>query len=222
MHPISIRPYQSADEAAIQEITYRTGFKGEDMTGRGFCDDARLWFLIFIAYYTRYEPEHFFVAEDKGNHQVIGFICGTPDTLAQEASFRIRMVPRIVLRLFGYTSWHYPRSFKTVFKMARQYSSGTEDAVNDPIITAYPAHLHINILPGYQGRSVGSRLIAKFEEHMRNLRIPGIHLGTTNKNYKAVPFYQKMGYSIVQESEIVPHPDFDDLKYLMFAKKLQT
>jgi GNAT superfamily N-acetyltransferase len=217
---ITIRPYQPADEAEIIDITYKTGFKGEDLAGRGHCEDARLWYLIFIAYYAHYEPDHFFVAVETSKDSVIGFICGTPDTLTQEVQFRRRMVPRIVLHLFGYTIWRYPRSFKNVLVMIREFSGGTEQAADDPIITQYPAHLHINLLPGHQGLGIGTRLMEHFEAHMRGLGASGLHLGTTNKNHKAVPFYYKMGFSIVHESEIVHHPEFDDLRYLMFTKKL--
>jgi ribosomal protein S18 acetylase RimI-like enzyme len=220
MSPIQIRPYQASDESAIQEITYRTGYKGEDLTGRGYCRDTRLWFMLFIGYYTRYEPEHCFVAVDSENGQAVGFICGTPDTLKQEAQFRQWMVPRIGLRLLGYTSWRYPRCFLNVWRMVRDYARGTEEASKDPIIAQYPAHLHINLLPAYQSQGAGSQLMRRFEEHMRDLNVRGLHLGTTNKNLKAVPFYRKMGFEIAQDSGIVKHADFDDLRYLMFTKTL--
>jgi ribosomal protein S18 acetylase RimI-like enzyme len=104
----------------------------------------------------------------------------------------------------------------------RYYMSGTEDDESESIITQYPAHLHINLLPGFQGQEIGTRLMNRFEDHMTDLGVKGLHLGTTNKNYKAVPFYQKMGFEIVQESEIVPHPFFDDLKHLVFAKRIRN
>ena len=219
---MSIRPYQPADESTIIEITFRTGLMGEDLTGSGYVDDALLWYLIFIGYYPRYEPESFFVAVDSESDQVIGFICGTPDTLKQEARFRQKMVPRIALHFLGYTSWRYPRTFKHVLGLFRNYVSGTEDVENDPLVAQYPAHLHINLLPGCQGQGTGTRLIQHFEEHMIGLGSKGLHLGTSNKNFKAVPFYHKMGFKIVQESEIIPHPLFDDLRYLMFAKELES
>jgi ribosomal protein S18 acetylase RimI-like enzyme len=217
---VSIIPYRPTDESAIIAITFKTGLMGEDLTGRGYVEDARLWYLIFIGYYTRYEPENFFVAVDPESNQVVGFICGTTDTQTQEARFHKKMVPRIGLHFFGYTSWRYPRTFKNVFGLIRGYSSGSEDVENDPIISQYPAHLHINLLPGYQGQGIGTRLMMQFEEHMIGLGAKGLHLGTTNQNTKAVPFYRKMGYEIVHESEIFPHPLFDDLRYLMFAKEL--
>ena len=168
MSSISIRPYQPEDESAIIEITYRTGFTGEDLTGRGHCDDARLWYLIFIAYYAHYEPKHFFVAVDSENNKVVGFICGSPDTLQQEAAFKKHMIARILFRLLGYTSWRYPRSFKNVLDMMRWVTEGTKDAENDPIIAQYPAHLHIDLLSGFQSQGMGTKLMQHFELVVEN------------------------------------------------------
>jgi ribosomal protein S18 acetylase RimI-like enzyme len=220
MPVFSIRPYQTSDENAIIEITYKTGYMGEDLTGRRYCDDVRLWFMIFIFYYVHSEPEHFFVAVDTESNSVVGFICGTPDTLTQEVMFRKKMVPRIFMRLIGYTIWRYPRSFMTIWGMYRHHTESTFDAEIKPIITQYPAHLHINMLPKFQGQGMGTKLIKRFETHMKGLGTKGIHLGTTNKNFKAVPFYYKMGFELLHESNIVPHAEYDDLRELIFAKKL--
>jgi len=38
---------------------------------------------IFIFYYTKYEPEHCFVAVDSPTNTVVGFIVRTPDTSTQ-------------------------------------------------------------------------------------------------------------------------------------------
>ncbi len=222
MSEIKIRPYQAKDKSAIIDIAFKTGFTGEDLAGRGYCEDARLWYLLFIAYYNHYEPEHFFVAVEAQNDKVVGFICGTPDTLSQEKNFKRLMVIRIMIRLFGYTSWRYPRSFKNVLGMLRWVTEGTKDADNDPIIAQYPGHLHINLLPGFQSQGTGTRLIQHFEMHMSGLGLNGIHLGTTSKNHKAVPFYHKMGFDLIEESDTVPHPAFGDVKFLMFAKSLEA
>ena len=223
MTEIVIRPYKPEDEAAIQEITYRTGFNGEDLTARHYFDDPRLFFLIFIYDYVRFEPEHCFVAvSDDRQAAVVGFICGTPDTVAQEARFAKEIPWRIGFRAFAYTSWRYPRTFKTLIEMTRQREGLPDQEQSNQIVAKFPAHLHINLMPGYQGLGIGSRLIQTFEDHMRRLGVSGVHLTTTNQNFKAVPFYQKMGFRIQYQSEIVPHPYFDDLRFLIFAKTLMN
>lgn len=219
---IIIRSYRPEDEAAVEEITYRTGFKGEDLTDRGFIDDQRLCFLISIYYYVRYEPEHFFVAVDTRNDAVVGFIGGTTDTAAQKKRFAKRIIPRVVLRTFLITTWRYPQSFGTLLKMTRMLDSLGDRETAAAIESEYPAHLHINLLPEYQGQGLGTRLMHHFEGHLIGQGARGVHLGTSNHNRKAVPFYKKMGFVLVSETVVKSHPVLDDLKLLTFAKKLGT
>jgi ribosomal protein S18 acetylase RimI-like enzyme len=222
MSEIVIRRYEKEDEAAVEEITFRTGFQGEDLTGRGYFDDKRLFFLIFIYYYARYEPEHFFVAVDTTDSTVVGFICGTPDTVSQRAHFLRTMTPRIALRAFLVTVWRYPRTFKTLLGFIRTARDLNIGSTSVPIDDEYPAHLHIDLLPEYQSQGIGTRLMARFETHMRGQHVAGIHLGTTNRNHKAVPFYRKMGFEVVKEVRARSHPAGDGLILLTFAKKLSA
>lgn len=214
---IIIRNYKPEDEAAIEDITYRTSFKGEDLTGRGFFDDSRLWFEMFIYYYTKYEPQHFFVAV--ANDTVVGFICGTTDTVAQQRAFRRKMIWRIVRRVLLHTIWRYPTAFRTLTRM-RGPVDNAKEAVPD-LKTTYLAHLHINLLPEYQHLGIGTRLMRHFEAHLIDQGAKGVHLQTTNHNRKAVSFYEKMGFALIHETELRTHPELDDLKLLTFAKKLQ-
>jgi len=220
---VIIRSYRPGDEAAVEAITYRTGFKGEDLTGRGFVSDRWLCFLTSIYYYVRYEPAHFFVAVDTGKDAVVGFIGGTTDTGTQEKNFAKKIIPRIALRMFLFTIWRYPSSFWTLMKMTRMLGSlGDRKTIVAAIQSEYPAHLHINLLPEYQGQGVGTRLMRHFEAHLIDQGLKGVHLNTTNHNRKAVPFYHKMGFTVVSETEAKSHPVLDDLKLLTFAKKLDT
>ena len=222
MTDIIIRPYRPQDQTALEEITYRTGFQGEDLTGKGFFDDKRLFFLIFIYYYPRYEPQHCFVAVDTRTRTdaVVGFICGTPDTARQRARFLKKVVPRIALRTLLYTVWRYPRTFKALLGMLRLWREVEDGESTAAIQAAYPAHLHIDLLAEYQSMGVGTRLMRHFEAHMQGLNVAGIHLQTSNRNRKAVPFYHKMGFELIKETPVQSHPVFDHLSLLTFAKKL--
>ena len=217
---IIIRNYRWKDEAAIEDITYKTGFKGEDLTGRDFFDDRRLFFMLFIYYYTRYEPEHFFVAVDPSNDRVVGFICGATDTATQEKSFGRKMIPRIIARIFLCTTWRYPRTFKTLLNMMKGMGGLEDKATTAAVRSEYPAHLHIDLLPEYQHKGLGTRLMSHFEEHLIRQGATGVHLQTTNHNHKAVPFYKGLGYAIIHETAVKSHPVFDDLTLITFAKRL--
>ena len=219
MNKTIIRKYQPKDKAAIQAITYKTGFKGQGLAGRDYFDDQGLWFLIFIYYYTRYEPEHCHVAVEAESDQVVGFICGTPDTHTQVKRFKRMVVPRIIIRTFFYTSWRYPCTFQSCFRMTSMLAF-RDTAAEAQIAATYPGHLHINLLLDFHRKGIGSELIETFENHLCTLGVSGLHLGTSNHNLKAVPFYGKHGYKIIQEVGPVDHPLLEDLYFLTFAKSL--
>jgi ribosomal protein S18 acetylase RimI-like enzyme len=218
---VIIRSYRPQDEAAVQEITYRTGFKGKDLTDRDYFDDERLFFMIFIYYYTCYEPEHFFVAVNTGTGAVVGFIGGTTDTVTQERAFLRKMIWRIAARAVLFTSWRYPQTFKTLTgmsKMAGDFGRNRETIA--AIHAAYPAHLHINLLPEYQGMGLGTRLMKRFEAHLVDQGVTGVHLQTSSHNQKAIPFYKKLGFAVVSQVQVTSHPTLNDLEFLTFAKTL--
>lgn len=222
MSTILIRNFQIADETDIEMITYCTGFKGEGLEGRDYFNDPRLFYLIFMAYYARYEPQHFFVAEDTSSGKVVGYICGTLDTERKEKNFKRRMLWRIALRALLFTSWRYPKTLLTAVKMARILNEAPALANTEvSLLDQYPAHLHINILPEYQRSGIGSQLIEHFKGHLQCFGIPGVHLGTSSRNHKAIPFYKKHGFEIIQEIPITTHPIFDELTILTFAKTFQ-
>ncbi|MGK0618858.1 GNAT family N-acetyltransferase [Meiothermus cerbereus] len=63
---------------------------------------------------------------------------------------------------------------------------------------AYPAHLHIDLLPRAQGRGLGRRLMEVFLARLRELGVPGVHLGVGQRNAGALAFYQRMGFVRLQ------------------------
>jgi ribosomal protein S18 acetylase RimI-like enzyme len=186
---------------------------GEDLTGRGLFDDQKLFGYLFCLYYPIYEPQNCFIAVDKDTGQLIGYIIGTDDSEHQYKQFRRKMIPRIVLRLLSITWWKYPESYRIVRYLQ---TFGKEI----PIEKEYPAHLHINILPEYQRKGIGSRMIERFEKQMLNSGVTGIHLGTSSRNVKAIPFYEKHGYRIIKEQKGSIWPDESDIRSLFFAKNL--
>jgi ribosomal protein S18 acetylase RimI-like enzyme len=192
---IAYRRYVRADAPGVAEVLYRTGFLGEDLTGRGLFGDRRLFALVNTEYYLRYESRNAFIAvdEDAGG-RVAGYIIGAADSAAFSAGFRRRMRWRIALRAVLASSWRYPESFRQVLAWARS-GAGDSGRFNE----GYPAHLHINVLPGYQRLGIGEMLMSLFVGNMESQGVRGIHLGTSNRNAKALPFYRKQGFAVLAE-----------------------
>jgi GNAT superfamily N-acetyltransferase len=212
-----IRPYQPSDEPAIEVLTFlnRNGFAG-DKTDQ--FEDMRLFYLTFIAYYTRWLPEHAFVALE--GEQVIGYILGCPDTVAQEAHWSEVMPSEIAAHIESVTQVRYPRTFQVYQNMAAMSAEAAAHPLDAGFLERYPAHLHINLHPDHHSRGIGTHLFTRFEAHLRGLGVPGLHLQTSNYNVKAIPFYRKMGFTLHSEAAVASHPLMSDYRVLTFAKTL--
>lgn len=58
----------------------------------------------------------------------------------------------------------------------------------------YPAHLHIDILEGYQGKGNGSKLLSALLDRLKADGVKGVWLGVDVKNERAINFYLKHGF----------------------------
>ena len=215
MANIEIRKYSNRDEKEVMNICYRTGYMGEDLTFLNLFNDTKLFAQLFCLYYIRYEPDNCFVAAL--DNKILGYIIGTSDTKKQRMRFALLMPCIILFRSLFYTWWKYPESFKALVYFI---SNGDLSNKPDNLNKNYPAHLHINILPEYQHLGVGSLLLQAFEGEMIKKNVRGIHIRTSNKNIKAIPFYMKKEYSIIYAKEERVWKGIDDYKSLIFGKKV--
>lgn len=171
-----------------------------------------------MAYYTRFERQHFFVAERDDTGEIAGYICGSPDSAHKDEQFMRRMGWRIWWRILSVTLWRYPHTVQTFWIMTKMFHTlSKEDRAQ--LYEQYPAHLHINLRPRFQGCGLGTQLMHHFEGHMIQQGACGVNLGTTNYNRKALPFYKKLGYQIYRRTPL-QHPTLEGLEELIYVKNL--
>jgi ribosomal protein S18 acetylase RimI-like enzyme len=218
---IEIRNYDKSNRDGIINVCIQTGYMGED--ARIHFDDHYLFSQLFCLYYVDYEPENCFVAIDDTNETVVGYTLSSLNTKTQQSVFRRKMIPKILIRIIFYSSWRYRRSFN-IIRYMRQVESRSDNSLTQNLVEEYPAHLHINILPQYHRQGIGSRLIECLEDHLRSNNSKGVHLLTSDRNMKAVPFYKKMGFNLLYSSPLGYGiwPNVADVKTLIFGKKITT
>ena len=216
-----IRDYQSGDRKDVINICWRTGYMGESAAGR--FDDPYLFGLLFCLYYTDYEPENCFVAVDEKTEQVVGYILSSFDSKMQEEQFRKYMIRKIALRAFLYTLWRHPRTFKVFWHFKKNLDNEPEIPNRESLLAPYPAHLHIDIIPEYHSQGIGTQLMETLENHFIDYNVKGVHLGTSERNIKAVHFYRKLNFSLIYEgpSGYGMWPDALEVKPLIFAKEIK-
>jgi ribosomal protein S18 acetylase RimI-like enzyme len=182
---VRIRPFRPGDEPALADICLRTADAGAD--GTGVLDDNDLWAEIFVLPYVHRHPDLAFVVEaDQG--EVVGYIVAAPDTAAFEEWFRDEWWPRHAGR------WPRPAAEVTRQDGILRYAYGRGDGGQD-FGEAYPAHLHIDLLPEAQGSGLGRQLIETLAAELARRGVPGIHLVASADNAGAIAFYPRVGFT---------------------------
>jgi ribosomal protein S18 acetylase RimI-like enzyme len=63
----------------------------------------------------------------------------------------------------------------------------------------YPAHLHIDILPEFQGQGWGRKLVEAWCQIVKREGAVGVHLDMVKDNVGARKFYEKLGFEVCGE-----------------------
>lgn len=190
MADVQVRPYEPRDRAAVRRICHRTGFMGEpaDWMWR----DQPSFADAFCGWYTDHEPGSAAVAELDG--RVVGYLLGCRDS-RRAPSPAVAVARHALRRGIAFRPGTAPiiwRSAADVVRdLARRRVRFRDYEVDDP---AYPAHLHINLLPEARGSGAGGRLVRRWLDQLRADGVAGCHLQTMAENTGAIAFFEAMGF----------------------------
>lgn len=179
-----IRPYQPRDLARLYEICLRTGASGEDATH--LVVDPRLFGELYAAPYAALEPAHALVVDD-GSGAAVGYALGALDTRAFEARCEAEWWPALRER-------HPVGSGANDLDELLVTMLHHRHAAADDVVARYPSHLHIDLLPEAQGAGWGRALMEALQDLLRAAGSPGVHLGVSARNRRALGFYAHLGY----------------------------
>ncbi|MCZ9343187.1 GNAT family N-acetyltransferase, partial [Streptomyces sp. TRM76130] len=73
-----------------------------------------------------------------------------------------------------------------------------------PELAAHPAHLHIDLLPEWQGRGYGRALTHTFLRALRQRAVPSVHLVMATANTPARAFYDRLGFREIAVASFGP------------------
>ena len=180
-----IRPYRPSDRDAVYDICIRTGDAGQDATAR--YADPNILPVIFAGPYLTFEPELAFVVADDED-RAVGYVLGTADTNRFAERFATEWLPSVADR---YPPLDQPPASPD--EIMRDILHHPERMVI-PMLAAYPAHLHIDLLPDYQRSGYGRELILRLVDALRAAGVPAVHLGMATANHAARAFYDRVGF----------------------------
>jgi ribosomal protein S18 acetylase RimI-like enzyme len=185
----TIRLYHPSDLVALYRVCLLTGDSGSD--ARQIYHDPELLGHYYVAPYAVLEPDLCFVLLQNGTP--CGYILGTRDSAAFRARTEQEWFPALRAR------YAPPPDNDTSHdaEMIRRINAGMRV---DSDLAAYPAHLHIDLLPVGQGQGWGRALMQLFLDRLRALHTPGVHLGVGRSNTRAIAFYERVGFQPIKSS----------------------
>jgi ribosomal protein S18 acetylase RimI-like enzyme len=184
---VTLRLFQPDDLSALYAISLATGHAGGDASR--LYRDPELIGHIYSAPYARLAPDLALVAVD--DQGVAGFAVGTLDTQAWEDALERLWWPALRER--------YPlptqRDGGAPTPDQRRIAMIHRPERVPPVIgQAYPAHLHLNLLPRAQGRGIGSALLQAW---LGLADVPSVHVGVNASNSGAVAFWRARNFHVL-------------------------
>lgn len=192
---VHVRAYRPSDLPAVYDICVRTADAGGD--ARGLYSSDRLMGDLFAAPYVTLEPEHAHVLDD-GSGAPVGYVVGTADTATFVRRYRTEWIPA--------TAGERPPPADPPLTPddAMLALHHRPERMLVPEVAGYPAHLHIDVLPPWQGRGHGRALIGRFLAGLRTAGVPGVHLGMVSTNTAARAFYDRLGFTEIAVADAGP------------------
>lgn len=174
---MTIRRYRQTDREDVRYICLNSdGPCDSDEKGQHFL------LTTYCDYYIEYEPHNCFVCADD-NDRAVGYILCAQDFDRFGAVFADRFVPRI-----DEADTDHRRDAAESTVLLEKYRR------------EYPAHLHIDLLPAYQRKGMGKKLLQTLFAHLREQGVDGVMLSVWNRNTDAQRFYDNNGFCRLGEN----------------------
>lgn len=189
---MDIRPFNVSDLPDLYRICLLTGDSGR--SAEGLLRNPDLLGHYYAAPYGLLEPQNCFMLVDPAG--ACGYVVGTADSAGFARRLEADWFPPLRVRL------PEPPTADTSLdaRLIRRIHAGYQAPGH---ALAYPAHLHIDLLPRAQGRGQGRRLMQHFLAHLRQQGVSGVHLGVGERNPGAIAFYERLGFACLERQHAV-------------------
>ncbi len=184
-----IRSAGLADLPGAYRACLQTADAGRD--GTAIYQNPDLLGHVYVGPYIVGQPQlSFVIADDQG---VAGYVLGAADTRSFEA-------------------WEEKHWWPTLREHLPLRDGDSEDEqlirqlhlpvlAPELVVTDFPAHLHIDLLPRVQGRGFGRHMLDTLFRQLRDEGVAGVHLDVGEDNHNAIAFYEHLGFATVGRGE---------------------
>lgn len=183
---MKIRPYNDKDRDNCYRICLETGDSGKD--GSHLYKDPLILGHLYIGPYIQLRP-NFALSLVNDADECVGYCVAAPDTLDFVQDLQEHWFPEI---LASYDEAKVSQLGPRDLEIYREMKNYSYDFPSE--LSAYPAHMHIDLLPVGQGGGFGKKLIQSLCELLHAKGTSGLHLIVGSSNHNAIAFYKHLGF----------------------------
>lgn len=205
---LQVRPFRATDTGPLRSICCETAAERPFLP---WVEEPRLAPGLFLDPYLELESESCFVAEMDGH--IVGYLVGSRDSTRfrelQRIGARRRMLRLLKLQMQGIANRRF-RYFRSHGVLAKAYYNALLGGLRKkPVsnghfdINRYPAHCHLQVVPGVRGKGAGLALMLGFQEYLKANGIPGVHGSVTEEAGRETftPMLLALKFRVVHEEQ---------------------
>lgn len=184
---VDIRNVTMADLPGLYRVCLKTGDSGNDASG--IYENPSLLGEIYVGPYVYFNSDSSFALVD--DTEVVGYSLSTLDTLKFQESCASQWWPKIQRQ---YKDPNIDKRDSWTADNHLEYEIFHPTPSPNEVLEKYPSHAHIDLLPHVQGKGWGKKMMNAIDDALISLGSPGVHLRVSHVNYRALGFYERLGY----------------------------
>lgn len=183
-----IRNVTVEDIPALYNVCLKTGDSGNDATH--LYKNISVLGEVYVGPYVTFNPDSSFVLIDD-EEKISGYALSTFDTIEFEAKCAEQWWPLLQAKyqlpnIANKDQWNSDNFIE--YEIFNPTPSPKE------VLEDYPSHGHIDLMPHVQGKGWGKKLMTSVGDSLIEMGSRGMHLRVSHINYRALGFYNKLGY----------------------------
>jgi ribosomal protein S18 acetylase RimI-like enzyme len=194
---VTLRPFEPDDLDALYAVALATGHAGADASH--LHRDPKLIGHIYAAPYALLAPDLVIVAADEDG--VVGYVVGALDTAAWEDRLERLWWPKLRP---GYDDPSAAPRETWTHDQRRAYIIHHPGRAPAALADAWPAHIHLNLLPRAQRHGVGSSLLEAWLDRAAARGVTAAHVGVNQTNTGGLRFWDARGFRTLTLEGLAP------------------
>jgi len=183
-----IRNATVEDIPGVYNVCLKTGDSGNDATH--LYKNINILGEVFVGSYVTFDSDTSFVLVDE-NGLISGYALSTIDTVKFEANCAEKWWP-ILQKKYQLPDISKKDDWNSDNHL--EYEIFYPTLSPKEVLTEYPSHGHIDLLPHMQGRGWGKQMMSNVSESLIKKGSKGMHLRVSHLNDRALGFYNNLGY----------------------------